>query len=75
MRKDNGKESAFPVEYNSRTGGIQDFGLTKREYAAIQIMAGMNIHDAIACDYHKETARWAVQYADALFSELEKEKK
>lgn len=43
--------------------------MTKREYAAIHIMAGI-IEGAIA-ESPEEVARWAAQAASALFNELE----
>ena len=51
------------------------FGLTKREYAAIEAMQGICVNSGRnGTDYHKpeNIAKIAVKLADALFEELEK---
>lgn len=69
---------AFPFVSH---GGIHEHqffstGMTKREYAAIQIMAGFAA-DPATSDPDRGTiadlAEYAVKWADALFSELNKE--
>lgn len=48
-------------------------GLTKREYAAIQIMAGFAANPSPdTCISLERHAEWAVKGADALFAELAK---
>ena len=71
---------AFPFVSH---GGIHEHqvfspGMTKREYAAIQIMAGFAA-DPTTADPDRGTiadlAEYAVKWADVLFSELKKESK
>lgn len=53
---------------------INDHGLTKLEYAAIHILAGIR-HGAHRNNYvwsNEQRAKWAIQNAKALFDELEK---
>jgi len=75
----NKDEAAFPVLtgiYDNREGSCylteSSGGLTKREYAAIQIMAGCSSNPDYICS-GKELAKVAVETADALLAELEKE--
>lgn len=46
-------------------------GLTKREYAAIQIMAGLAADPNTTCN-EQIAAKVAREWADALFDELDK---
>ena len=60
---------AFPVQEESLGG------LTKLEYAAIHIVAGMVANVGVevlddAPDYHKARAKFAVEQAKALFDAL-----
>lgn len=71
-----GDRPAFP-EFKDRTAGMG--GMTLREYAAIQAMAGLaagltqNEREDRAAGYLASTdARAAVALADALIAELEK---
>lgn len=66
----NRDKPAFP--YESHITGVDPRGLTKREYAAIHILAGMMANEARS---HKtltreELAVNAVKNADALFAML-----
>jgi len=66
-----GEELAFPIELSDREFRTYNPGLTKREYAAIQIMAGF----AASPDMISNAALLAtdaVHMADALFDELDK---
>lgn len=47
-------------------------GLTKREYAATQIMAGFAASPEDGPATIEKTAEYAVKWADALFDELDK---
>lgn len=62
------QEPVFPRPYP-----YCDAGLTKREYAAIQIMAGYaaNTADEVVGDISKR-AQWAVKEADTLLATLAK---
>lgn len=79
MTKDNGVP-AFPISvavgpsgdvYHS--GEFNGEGLTKREYAAIQIMAAMRVGSDLR-DHAEADARVAVLRADALLAELGKDR-
>lgn len=59
---------AFPIVFTDEGGGGYHSGLTKREYAAIQIMAGMSVGSAPIDKLVYE----AVKIVDALFFELAK---
>jgi len=48
------------------------FGLTKREYAAIHIAAGLSASPDFCNNSFADVARTAVKQADALFVELNK---
>jgi protein-L-isoaspartate O-methyltransferase len=60
-------EPAFVVD------GTQYYGLTKREYAAVQICAGLMGNEQITKPDEILIAVAARKIADALFDELEKE--
>lgn len=68
MSIENKNKPAFPP--NAGWEHSEAKGLTKREYAAIKIMAGLaadpNMTNA------ESSARVAVEFANALFTELEK---
>lgn len=77
----NRNEPAFPCEHApTSVSGVrtwaQSNGLTKREHAAIQIVKGLlsnpKITEHPAFD-KPGCVNEAIQYADALFDELEKE--
>ncbi len=65
-----GNEPAFPI---NTEGGIFR-GLTKREHVATQILAGSLGGLFISKDTKELSVRLAVEYADALLAELEKQK-
>lgn len=72
-----GNKQAMPLEYEEYNSvGLlckrQEFGLTKREYFAAVAMQGLMVHDdkSKQCKY---LAAVAVEYADALIAELNKE--
>lgn len=52
--------------------GVFELGLTKREYAAIQIMAGFGAAPETGSTEPETLAKSAVYWADALFKELGK---
>lgn len=71
-------EHAYPMWYDD--GPIIRYapGLTKREYAAIQIRAAMEAPGIFGCaddSYDISPAEYAVREADALLDELEKSAK
>jgi hypothetical protein len=70
MTKD---EPAFPGTSEFPTWQ-QNAGLTKREYAAIMISAGLHSHPSMNEENNKYLARWAVEGADALLKALEEGK-
>ena len=67
MEKNN--DPAFPTTLSKNP-----LGMTKREYAAIQIMAGYaaSVEEGLAKVSADTRAQWAVAEADALFTELAK---
>jgi hypothetical protein len=67
----NKHESAF---YNPAIPNYCDesIGLTKREYAAIEIMAGFDIDSTISQKGLDSFCLSAVRFADALFDALDK---
>lgn len=74
-----GGESAFPITPPvDPAGGIAggyyfpESGLTKREYAAIRIAAGMARFKLPGMPLPESTAREAVELADAVLKELSK---
>ncbi len=62
-----GDMQAFPVPASNGYDLVP--GLTKREYAAIQIAAGLATNARMA---QEDTVEIAVQITDALIAELEK---
>ncbi|MCP3679393.1 MAG: hypothetical protein GY782_03645 [Gammaproteobacteria bacterium] len=65
---------AMPIEINGfgQYAPEDHTGLTKREEAAIKLMAAYRTqHEALGAK-PEEVAKWAVDDADALFEELEK---
>lgn len=73
-------EPAFPVPETAVGGQRMRGGLSKREYFAAMAMQGMLANPEINKRARKngvysprEYARWAVDSADALLAELEKE--
>lgn len=74
----NATDSAFPVPRQVREDGevlaYAEPGLTKREYAAIQIAASMCAGESEADGYWRDEtlAKRAVARADALLAELAK---
>lgn len=66
-------EPAYPVEYDNQSDA--DFqGLTKREYFAAMAMQGLCSEQAFHKWMRSEYAVESVAIADALISELNKEK-
>lgn len=63
----NKEKPAHPIITTNISGQYANYGLTKREYAAIQILAGTKIINP--CE---ERIKLAVKCADKLFEELEK---
>lgn len=61
---------AMPLPNADAGLGGPDLGLTKREYAAIKIMAGLAADPSLESTVD-ETATIAVTWADALFDRLE----
>jgi hypothetical protein len=61
-----GSKSAFPIPI------LEEGGLTKREYAAIEILAGI-WSDSQSAGSDEQLAAQAVKSADALLAELEKD--
>ena len=73
---DNGKMPAMPLPLGSETVVGQQ-GLTKREMFAMHFMASWINHHGSAHDYGfsvKNAALSAIECADVLLSELEKQK-
>ena len=69
MTDSTGDHPAFPYRYSD---GTTDYtGLTKREEAAIKIMAGFAAHPDMDAPPER-LASIAVEHADALIAELEK---
>jgi len=63
--------TAFPaIAPDGGFGTDDDFGLTKREYAAIQIMAALLSNDSGQTLRESQAAELAVIYTDALFLKL-----
>lgn len=60
-------ETTFPANVPQQSGG-----LTKREYAAVHILAGLVANYKTLLGSVDETSNEAIRYADALFAELEK---
>lgn len=46
-------------------------GLTKREYAAIHIMAGISANGDLSAESVEQEAKWAVASADAVLKKLD----
>jgi hypothetical protein len=79
----NRDEPAFPKLIQEGHSGEYvyafDGGMTKREYAAVQIMAGFAadpeavFENGVGVVTVKNIARAALEWTDALFDELEKE--
>ena len=67
-----GEELAFPIELSDREFRTYNPGLTKREYAAIKIMAGFAASSEDGPATIGDIAEYAVKWADALFDELDK---
>ena len=73
-------EAAFPQPHLMRLEGERQYevllpaqwGLTKREYAAIRIAAGMARFKLPGTPLPESTAREAVELADAVLKELSK---
>ena len=73
--KTNGLDTAFPMQIeDASTVQFVCSGLTKREYFAALAMQGI-CGDGIPGSHHNPitTAELAVEYADALIAELNKE--
>lgn len=70
----NKNESAFPYKIGKSTISEQiSHGLTKREYAAIHILAGLLAAysaEGVSLPSDDTAAKIAVDYADALFKKL-----
>lgn len=64
----NSNDPAFPLAY-SETFHLDKVGLTKREYFAAQAMKGF----INAFGFTEEVPKQAIQMADALMAELNKE--
>lgn len=60
---------AFPFKHESILGDTVAPGMTKREYFAVQIMAGFAAHDGEP-SWDDEAAEIAVDWADALIDAL-----
>jgi hypothetical protein len=78
-KREFGQEPAFPVTQATsiRPGEIKRIttgGLTKREHFAAMAMQGMVTYCSAEGVNVREAMATAVQYADALLAELEKEK-
>lgn len=69
MKIKNADKTAMPC--NSQSNDNAFGGLTKREYAAIKIMAGF-ASDPDTAGTVEEVSKYAVKWADALLKELEK---
>jgi hypothetical protein len=69
-------DPAFPLQFNHKTTGEGFFvGLTKRELFAMAAMQGLVSTVTIGREeYAKMLCGTAVEYADALLAELEKER-
>lgn len=67
-------DEAKPCEVRDNETKKSDFasGLTKREQAAIQILAGLVANQFNCNDRHESLANRAVDLADKLFDRLEK---
>lgn len=66
----NANDTAFPVVHSG--GGVQYYGLGKRELLAAMAMQGM-LANPEGGDRHQDLiADYAVSYADALLAELAK---
>ena len=79
----NRHDAAFPIVTDSglkpkseeRDGRVKDRGLTKLEYAAIQIAAGLAVNSSVGPNYSfAPHAQAALGIANVLFDALEKEK-
>jgi hypothetical protein len=78
---ENSKKPAFynPNSYSMQ--GDDGIGLTKREYFAIHILSGMNANGMTTqegvqppyCMLIEDRVKYAVEQADALLAELDKE--
>jgi hypothetical protein len=83
----NGKEPIYPdpmrgaeQSFTNQTPHDLPIGLTKREYFAIHILSGMNANGMTTqegvqppyCMLIEERVKYAVEQADALLAELEK---
>ena len=78
MSNPNDNDPAFPIPHFARPDGRVDYGfsgLTKREYVAIQLAAGMladESADSGSTYPPNGLAHRAVEFADALLAELAK---
>lgn len=74
--KEPGQESAFPNQYyNGGELWCEEKGLTKREFIAMNILAGWanDCTDANKPRHYEYAAKSSVQLADALLKELANE--
>jgi hypothetical protein len=66
----NENQPAFPV-LDSEIGAFGSLGLTKLEYAAIQIFQGYCANAVLFAATTEDKVRWSIKDADALFASLE----
>lgn len=66
-------ENAFPVFGEEGRNTFCHYGLTKREYFAAQAMQGMIASNEWIADTLERVSKTAIEYADALIAELNKE--
>jgi hypothetical protein len=74
MTTDNGNQSAFPSG-KELYKGIDNFGLTKREYLAAMAMQGIlaaDDKDLLKFSFEQALPKLAVMYADELLKQLSK---
>lgn len=66
-------DPAFPYKWDFANGNMElNYGLTKREYFAGQIMIGVLSQPQDMSMSNAKMASWAVKVADALIEELSK---
>lgn len=71
----NRHDAAFPIVANEeRDGRVKDRGITKLEYAAIQIAAGLAADSSFENYSFAPLVQAALGIANVLFDALEKEK-
>lgn len=69
---ENGKQPINPLPHNIDSSKVECVGLTKREYFAAMAMQGYCGTGDIGNKIPGHLATWAVDMADALLAELEK---